>query len=80
MLKRIPVVLLSLVFVTVSLQPALAEDKCNPPKGPVAYCNKQAGGSCNPKTGWWTVSSHQIALKNECVWRLSRGEPHGPIR
>jgi hypothetical protein len=40
MLKRIPVVLLSLVFVTVSLQPALAEDKCNPPKGPVAYCNK----------------------------------------
>ncbi len=51
------------------------------PKGPTAYCNKMAGGSCNPKTGYWVINSlnaQQAAMKNDCVWKLSGA--HGPIR
>jgi hypothetical protein len=51
-----------------NVRTSLQRDLCNPPQGLVAQCNKQAGGSCDARTGYWTVGYQQIALKNQCVW------------
>jgi hypothetical protein len=49
-----------------------AIDRCSlPPKSIAAICNKEAGGGC--RQGIWYVWKHQIAAKNECVFRRIGG-------
>jgi hypothetical protein len=68
-----------LVIVAVSSDIGVAKDRCNhsPATNLTAYCNLQAQGYCDPKTGYTTINasnSQQVAIKNDCVWRHSRGK------
>ena len=43
------------------------------PRSIVAKCNKEAGGHYNFVKKQWVVNQRQIAAKNACVDRMTRG-------
>jgi hypothetical protein len=66
--------IVSIVLVTVAVNPAFARDYVPPePKSIAAKCNKEAGGRYDFQKKQWVVRQSQVAAKNACVDRMTRG-------